>query len=498
MTHCSHLNLLFNSNNELLKTYNLVKASIIFNDKLTWKDKILYLMECHTCHEFNAGTNFVCLQCDFCGCWDNKHFQTHAIENSHSFSVNSSNGLLFCFSCMDYIVNDQIMLADNNLSLDEISTILNKSHPPDQIRRDGLYGLVNMGSTCFMSSVLQILIHNKYIIQKFLSQDHVTYCTIKDGRDCMLCAFDTIISEWFGSVTENNNNDSHDGFLTLLTCVWSINKNYAGYSQQDVHEFLQFILNQLHMDYIKTSSNGAKLQKDIKNNSDTLNNSNNDDGKNTNNKDFNSCSCIVHATFNGTLKSSIVCSECDDNSKTVIEPYLDLSLDISGKKTLYECLESFHKREQLHDFEFHCPKCQTEKDPIKQLTINQLSPVLIFQLKRFKHLINGSNVKINDFVSFPLYLEMSNYCYDNIDYGNSNINGNNGEPRLPTPHIIYELTGIISHKGTVNEGHYTATVKLSSGQWFKFNDSMISLLKEEQVLQEQAYLLFFTVKQISK
>lgn len=494
MTHCSHLDLLFNSNNELLKKYHLIKTLIIFNDELTWKDKALYLMKCHTCHEFNAGTNFVCLGCNFCGCWNNKHFQTHAIENNHSFSVNSNNGLLFCFSCMDYIVNDQVMLYDDNLPLDQVSMILNKSHPPDQIRRDGLYGLVNMGSTCFMSSVLQILIHNKYLIQEFFSQDHVIHCTVKDGRYCMSCAFDIIISEWFGSVSENKNNNSHDGFLTLLTCVWSINKNYAGYSQQDAHEFLQFILNQLHVDYLKTFPDRDQLQKDTNSSPNITDNS----SRNKNNEGFNSCSCVVHTTFNGTLKSSIVCSECDDNSKTVIEPYLDLSLDISGKKTLYECLESFHKREQLHDYEFHCPKCQTTKDPIKQLTINQLSPVLIFQLKRFEHLINGSNVKINDFISFPLYLEMSSYCHDNINNSNGHVTSNDGKAQLSTPHILYELIGIISHKGTVNEGHYTATIKLPSGQWFKFNDSMISLVKEEQVLQEQAYLLFFTVKQISK
>ena len=432
-------------------------------------------MECHTCHEFNAGTNFICLQCDFCGCWNNKHFQTHSIESNHSFGVNSNNGLLFCFACMNYVVNDQILMPADNWSLDQISTILNKTHPPDEIKRDGLYGLVNMGSTCYMSSVLQILIHNKYLLRDFLSHNHFNNCTMKDGKKCISCALDRIVSKWFGTEPEKfaKNND-HGGFLTLLTCVWSINQNYSGYSQQDAHEFLHFLLSQIHNDYIKVFSD-----KDHHNNNNAKESSSNSTSHN--------CSCVVHNTFNGTLKSSIVCSECDDNSKTIIEPYLDLSLDITGKKTLYECLESFHKREQLQDFEFHCPHCQTDKGPIKQLTIDKLSPVLILQLKRFKHLMNGNNVKINDFISFPLYLEMSNYCHDNIDH----------DKESSSAHVLYELIGIISHKGTVNEGHYTATIKLPSGQWFKFNDSMISLTRTEQVLQEQAYLLFYSVKQIS-
>lgn len=103
--------------------------------------------------------------------------------------------------------------------------------------------------------------------------------------------------------------------------------------------------------------------------------------------------------------------------------------------------------------------------------------------------MNGNNIKLNDFVEFPLYLKMNNYCDDNSN-SKDTIDAT-------TPDIFYELVGIISHQGTVNEGHYTATLKLPSGQWFKFNDSMISLLKEEQVLKEQAYLLFFTVKQIN-
>ncbi|CAL9737363.1 ubiquitin carboxyl-terminal hydrolase 8 [Monosporozyma servazzii] len=482
MTHCPHFSLLLSSDKRLLKNYDLIKRTIIFNESIPYKDKMLYTMKCHICHEFNAGTNFLCLHCSFSGCWESKHFESHSREHSHPFGINAMNGLLFCISCEDYIIDDEIMAFDGSLT-EEWPTILDKSHPPDQIRREGLYGLVNMGSTCFMSSVLQTLVHDKYIVRDFIGQDHVTHCSIKDPKMCMSCALDRIISECYGSVSKTND---HGGFLSLLTCVWSINKNYAGYSQQDAHEFLQFILNQLHNDYMRIHPKEDQQQLSFAN-------GNGHGGKSlpgdNNNSIYKKCSCIVHSTFRGTLKSSIVCSECNDNSKSIIEPYMDLSLDIKGKKTLYDCLDSFHKKEQLRDFDYHCPHCQTTKDPIKQLTIDRLSPILIFQLKRFEHLMNGNNIKLNDFVEFPLYLKMNNYCDDNSNSKDTTD--------ATTPDIFYELVGIISHQGTVNEGHYTATLKLPSGQWFKFNDSMISLLKEEQVLKEQAYLLFFTVKQIN-
>ena len=142
------------------------------------------------------------------------------------------------------------------------------------------------------------------------------------------------------------------------------------------------------------------------------------------------CDCVVHSMFQGALKSIIVCSECQDSTKTIIDPFIDLSLDIKDNSTLYECLDSFHRLERLQDYKaYECSQCHTTKEPSKQLTIERLAPFLVFQLKRFEHLPNGNNVKLNQFVEFPPYMDMSKYCQYN----------RKGDDSDDVPPIIYEF-----------------------------------------------------------
>lgn len=451
---CQHIEQVFQNHKTregVLKTCNMVRYIIAKCDP---RDRYLHSMTCSDCFEINCGSTFMCVQCGFCGCWNNNHFMIHSKKVGHIFGLNSSNGLLFCFKCGDYIGdNELVACAPLNKVWDGVST---KSSIPSVEKRNGLSGLVNMGSTCFMSSIIQTLIHNPYILKHSMDQLHSTTCDLQKSSSCISCAVDQIISDFYGTSNSETSETNQQGFVNLLSCSWRKNKNLAGYSQQDAHEFWQFLLNQLHNDHLRATNQKASLKND--------------------------CNCISHRSFQGFLKSSIVCPECQNDRKTTIDPMMDLSLDIKNKSTLHECLDNFHKKEQLTDFNYHCEKCNTKQNAIKQLTIAKLPPVLVLQLKRFEHSINGSSVKLNNYIEFPTYLDMSKYCQtDKVS---------------ETPAIVYELIGLISHQGSVNQGHYTSICKIPGGQWFKFNDSMVTAVTETDVLKEQAYLLFYTVRQI--
>ncbi|GCE98120.1 ubiquitin carboxyl-terminal hydrolase 8 [Zygosaccharomyces mellis] len=467
MLGCQHIDQVFQnekSKDGVIRTCNAARFMI---SHFTKKEKYTYVMKCSDCHEINAGSNFMCLQCGFCGCWNSNHFGQHSKKVGHVFGINSSNGLLFCFKCGDYIGSNELIAASMlNKYWDDVAT---KTQIPKLERRDGLQGLLNMGSTCFMSSIVQCLIHNPYFFQFSINQLHYQRCTLQDPSSCISCALDRMVWEFYGrpeliknGESDNNGNnirsrDEYSGFIGLLVSSWKINENLAGYFQQDAHEYWQFLLNQLHGDHMVTHNKSPDETNFVE-----------------------LCDCIAHSTFQGSLKSSIVCPECQMDSKTTTDPFMDLSLDIKDKSNLYECLDSFHKMEQLHDFNYHCNRCNTAQNAIKRLIIHKLPAVLVLQLKRFEHHLNGNNVKLNDIVEFPLYLNMRNYC-DGDD----------------VPDIVFELIGIIAHRGTVNEGHYIAFTKVTTGHWFKFNDSMVSSITEEELLQEQAYLLFYVVNQVN-
>ena len=91
----------------------------------------------------------------------------------------------------------------------------------------------------------------------------------------------------------------------MLQGCWKGGGGLAGYSQQDAHEYLGFILNSLH-----------------EANTD-------DDEKPDSQKETKDCPCVIHQTFRGMLKSTVTCGTCK-NTNTAMEAFMDLSLDVKS------------------------------------------------------------------------------------------------------------------------------------------------------------------------
>ena len=102
----------------------------------------------------------------------------------------------------------------------------------------GLRGLYNMGQTCFLSVILQSLIHNPFIRTYSLSEGHRSSECEREA--CTSCALDDMFTDFYGA-------EKHEGYgaVHMLQGCWKNGGNLAGYSQQDAHEYLGFILNSL-------------------------------------------------------------------------------------------------------------------------------------------------------------------------------------------------------------------------------------------------------------
>lgn len=433
-------------------------------------------LKCTDCSLNNFDQNFICLQCPSVGCYSgNNHAYAHFKSNKHSFGVDSSNGLLYCFICGNYVNNHQFndmrmeVLSDKHfksaaLPQGENEMKLNYDNP-SRTAVSGLRGFINLGSTCFMSCILQTFIHNPLMKHHFFNNDYhffnceSNYCynyggSIDKDNACITCSIDNIYKNFYTS-------NSTDGFAmtNLLMTAWYKKKSLAGFEEQDAHEFLQFLLNEFHMDHEKVTK---KLQ------------------ENGYLEHSTECNCITHSAFSGTLESSIKCLSCQENTNTV-DPMLDLSLEITKKPSkpmnLYDCLDLFTKEENL-DVNYRCQHCGESTRALKTLRIKKVPPVLTIQLKRFEHHIGSdTSTKIEVPVLIPLFLNIHKYTAEST--------------QNPGTIQVLELFALVCHVGSVNTGHYRVIVKNSDNQWLNFDDSVVSLVSEEDVSKTNAYLLFY-------
>lgn len=453
------------------KVYKSKKdGSIVLPQKLT--ERKTASLKCSDCSLNNFQSNFICLQCPHVGCFnDKRHAYTHFKLHQHLFGIDSYNGLLYCFLCGDYVNHPDLERIRQEIFNMSVGRTMPPETSPLQSEIDahyknpsiravsGLKGFVNLGATCFMSSILQTLIHNPIIkYQFFNNDDHFFSCdkrmlgdVIDETNACITCSIDDI----FQHVYTSTSNEGY-GITRLLTTAWYKKKSLAGFQEQDAHEFWQFLLDEFHSDYKRVIANQNKHEDDDE------------------------CKCISHVTFSGELQSSVKCLRCESVT-TTIDPLMDLSLEIKAKEgekiSLYDCLDLYTKEEKL-DVKYTCQNCQDKTEATKSLKLKTIPPVLAIQLKRFEHnLFNDTSSKIETPVETPFFLNLSKYAYDLSDEVDENK--------------IFELFAVVCHIGLVHTGHYVVLIKNGNGQWFKFDDSIVSLISYEEVSKVNAYLLFY-------
>ena len=173
---------------------------------------------------------------------------------------------------------------------------------------------------------------------------------------------------------------------------------------------------------------------------------------------------------------------------------MSLSLPVpSGRgvsqATLYQCMDAFVHEEVLDKGNaWHCPKCQRPRRSTKRLSLARLPPVLLIHLKRFTFRGPASN-KIETRVNFPFdKLDLSNYMPPPLPPGMSVHGIPVSESQRPP--YLYDLHAVTHHFGTLNSGHYTASVR-TQGLWYYCDDSRVTP-GDAQLHTSSPYMLFFS------
>ena len=421
-----------------VEAYRTIHAWFVTPVTSLARDKKASSCICHSCHR--SGTRLhSCLMCIHFACW-RSCMKDHVKSTGHKLWVDLEYGNVYCVSCQDYVYDRELMvISEQHQQLSSKEVGMGTKYQPwrpspkevELLRENtarlgfsknsttGLRGLINLGNTCFMSCIVQVLIHTPLLRDYFLSDRHM--CQATQENACIVCEISQLFQEFFCA------NRSPFSPHKLLYMIWTHAHHLAGYEQQDAHEFFIATLDLLHRHLIyKTSIQPS------------------------------SCSCIVDTIFTGKLQSDVVCQVCRGVS-TTIDPFWDISLDLpaitdADSISLADCLQRFTQPEHLgSNSKIRCSHCDRHQESTKQLTLQKLPVVASFHLKRFEH-SSRLHKKITTRVDFPEIIDMTPF----ITHTRA---GDRADFLLTEPDNKYVLFAVINHIGTLDAGHYTSYIR---------------------------------------
>lgn len=388
-----------------------------------------------------------------------------------------------------------------------------------------LCGLKNVGNTCYMNAVLQIIINNKYLKKYFLSKEYETdlYNNLITKIKCendknILCEeiTKTITFQLFKLIIDMKNNIIIEPKI-FKYILGKKNNLFDGFDQNDGHDLLNFLLDSIHEEtksivkiknthfpreyhamnnVIYETKNKIDSTQNLEEKLNIINKYNSYIANHQNEfviyngllycaKYIENNSSIVSKYFTGIYHSTVECGQCKNKTHS-FECFTTVSLEIPkiNNLTIYDCFDLFTKEEELiEENKYKCEKCHILTNSKKLMTFWHIPSVFFIQLKRFK-ISNNSFLRINDIIKFPLELNMSNYvCKYN---------------KMKTQQI-YELSGVIQHFGSMRSGHYIAFNRSSiDGFWYLFDDSRIGKCSSENIenhlITPASYILVYSRK----
>eukprot|EP00474_Spongospora_subterranea_P010933 CRZ11391.1 hypothetical protein [Spongospora subterranea] len=381
-------------------------------------------------------------------------------------------------------------------------------------------GLRNIGNSCYMNSCLSALHKSSALVSelvKFIESRSTVIVPIDldeeldDQESEQQSVLDTFLK--VGRLLQSG--DSGDGAASetrqLRRSLGQHQPVFAGRAQQDAHEFLSQLIEQLCVDIVALPPNDSKFNlktrlnipgirqfisitantlqcskcQYIRANTEECWNYSLDLPNSSSSNPLSTPTCQLHGhQIVKTSKKAETFGRafwaCAGTNSCTAAPFQWVLNPPDGQQIAVQRLLSEYFGE--HSVEYRCERCENNEVIIKPV-INRISEVLILHLKRFQsdHKTNSCK-KRNDAIAIDVSLDMTKYCSD-----------------PPNTGVEYTLCSIVSHLGHhSSNGHYVHDYRdPKSAQWTRYDDSTVRSIKADRVLDEartQAYILFYTLK----
>ena len=359
----------------------------------------------------------------------------------------------------------------------------------EKYKTKGISGLANLGDTCFINALLQIISHT-YELNELLNDSGYKSKLNKCVDSELLASWDELrLLMWSENCTI-----SPGGFIHAIRKISKIKKNnmFSTISQNDMPEFLTFLFDIFHTALKRkvTMTIGGRP----KNKRDKMAKMCYEMIQKEYTENYSEILNMFYGIHVSTLKqmagtSSVESGEAGHDYLSIRpEPFMVISLPIphdssfSSDISLMDCFDLNCESEFMEgDNAWFNETLGKKQNVYKQLVYWSLPEIMVIDIKRFEYnpetdsfVKNQSNIKIPiENVSFSKYVE----GYNKDSY-------------------VYDLYGICNHHGDENFGHYTSTIKTADSRWFNFNDSTVKEIhiKGSEIIGNTPYCLFYRKK----
>ncbi|KAF3918938.1 hypothetical protein ABW20_dc0106768 [Dactylellina cionopaga] len=383
-------------------------------------------------------------------------------------------------------------------------------------------GISNLGATCYINVVVQMLAHTEAIKDYFLAVDFSTTPPGSKGKpkeapkpksqcvrrtrasektaEVLFPKLKGKLAEEFGILIREllfdegdskKNGVASDQFWTALRANLEKEDEPAMDPNlvQDAHEFLILILQALASESSSPVVDGHSIAQ------------------------------IIDSTFGGIHSTVFECNNCHEKTRHE-DKCMELEVPICKTMPVHGRLEESDLEEHLRNYTLPeqkewapdsyisaegekrkaCPKCGVDSGRSMRHNIKPKGDNVCIELKRFLW-EGGENRKVRGHVSFPMRDLDLGICGG--DDGTTSIPRdvvNEGESTAvvvagahPT---LYDLYGVVVHKGDRSTtGHYISYAK-DNGKWLRFDDLKVHVVTEEEVARQEAYILMYEKKTV--